>query len=171
MIEYIDVADLTPEEAHKKIIETQTRYDVVAHQMQKEMNRRHADHNKQKDHPTKTLNVHGQDVEIDVDMIPVIQWLNAIPGVFTTFCCQGDADEDNNGKHKKPYVLWYSQNQNVTIAIIKRFTDFHEHSATLNIRHTYHEIETKVDYLDGLRYSSHWYDNISLQDFIQWAAL
>lgn len=168
----VNVADLSPKECEKLIEKYKKPADVAAYQMQKEMARRFADHNKQKEHPTQTLNVHGENVEIDVDMVPVIKWLNNIPGVFTTFCCQGDVDENNDGKHKKPYVLFYSNQPARTEYIIKTFTEFHQHSMTLNVMHSYHEVKTTLDwFMNGIRYSAHWYDNMSLKDFIKWAGL
>lgn len=174
MIEYIDVADMTIAEAEATISKYKTRHDIIAYQLQKEMGRRKIKDpcNRIKNHPTQLLNVNGEDVEIDTDMVPIVKWLNNLPGVFTTYCCQGDVDEENNGKHKQPYVLWYSNTPVVTEYIIKKFAAFHWHSATLNCSLSYHEVKTEVDFFqNGIRYTSKWYDNLALKDFITWAGL
>lgn len=170
MAKYIDLADMSPEQAQAHIDKFKTRHDIIAYQMQKEMGRRNASHNKQKNHPTQNITVQGENVDIDIDMIPIILWLNNLPSTFTTFCCQGDIDSNNDGKHKQPYVFWLCNTPTVVEYVLKKFAAFHWHSATLT--HSYHEVKTEVDFFqNGIRYTSKWYDNLALKDFITWAGL
>ena len=54
-----------------------------------------------KEHTTQTLNIKGQEVEIDKDMIPLVLWINDLKEGFTHFCCQGDVyNPDTNPYHK-----------------------------------------------------------------------
>ena len=50
-------------------------------------------------HPTKKIVI--KSAEVDVKMIPLIEWMNKIGSVTTLFCCQG-CDKKKN----PPYVLW-----------------------------------------------------------------
>lgn len=52
-------------------------------------------------HPSKKIDVNGELVDIDVEIIPLIKLMNDMPGVFTTFCCQG------NKSIKRPYIHPY----------------------------------------------------------------
>ena len=41
------------------------------------------------EHETERIRVKGKIVEVDVLMIPVVQWLNRLRGVSTFACCEG----------------------------------------------------------------------------------
>ena len=53
-------------------------------------------------HRVELIDVHGETVEIDVNMVPVIKWLNSLPSVRTRFCCEGE-----EGKNEpNPYIIF-----------------------------------------------------------------
>lgn len=43
--------------------------------------------------------------EIDNEIIPLVQWLNSFDGIFTRWCCAGDAEDRSNF-----YVSFYCDN-------------------------------------------------------------
>ena len=58
--------------------------------------------------------------EIDEEIIPLIQWFNALPGVTTLFCCQGDEDSDiQNG-----YVLFQCRSEISLTHILSKIERF-----------------------------------------------
>lgn len=68
-------------------------------------------------HPTVPLDINGEVCQIDVGIVPVVTWLNALPGIRTEYSCQGDE------KHQ-PYVMFFADDpwclEPVTAAL-KRF--------------------------------------------------
>lgn len=57
------------------------------------------------DHPTRRTVIKAADV--DVLMVPLVNWLNALDETTTLYCCQGDpGDEPARG----PYVLFTCTN-------------------------------------------------------------
>ena len=45
-------------------------------------------------HPTILTKIkEGMLAEVDVEMVPVVNWLNSIPGIETFACCQGSEIE------------------------------------------------------------------------------
>ena len=137
--------------------------------LEEEMNRRKTEKNTSV-HPTQIMLIRDKEIEIDQDMVLVVAWMTSL-SIETLFCCQGDTDVSQNGKHKKkPYITWKCHHLLTVRYIISVFTEFHIHSAIPNgeghIRHMFHEVSTKVDFMDGnLRYYSEWYDNLALRDF------
>ena len=122
-----------------------------------------------KDHPTQTFNVKGESVEIDKDMMPLVDWMNNhLKDTFTHFCCQGDVYHPlKNTYHQRPYLTWSSEPLTVK-KILKLFNDFY---ITKDMpSNCYKFIETEV-YIweDELRYTTRWFDNVALHDFIMWA--
>lgn len=55
-------------------------------------------------HPTDHIVIKSGNV--DVDIVPVIQWLNKFQAVYTNWSCQGDP-----GGKQLPYVLFTCQSQ------------------------------------------------------------
>lgn len=51
--------------------------------------------------PHKTETVGLKEAEIDIKIIPVIQWLNEFENVYTTHCCEG-----GEPPNEKPYVVF-----------------------------------------------------------------
>jgi hypothetical protein len=45
-------------------------------------------------HKTKTLTINGEQAEIDVEIVPLIELLNSIPGIATFMCCQGWPEDE-----------------------------------------------------------------------------
>lgn len=120
------------------------------------------------DHPTREMSIKGEVVEIDVDMMPVVEWLNNLENTFTKFCCQGGVfNPEKNPAHDQPYVCWHCSNQATISQIIKIFDDFKNKTDSC-----YHYIETEISWdqdLQELRYITRWFDNLALHDFIEWA--
>jgi hypothetical protein len=58
----------------------------------------------------KTVRIVIKEADVDVEMVPVVNWLNSFHSVTTQFCCQGN----DKAKHKRedgkrldpPYVLF-----------------------------------------------------------------
>ena len=121
-----------------------------------------------KNHPTQSIHLKEGCVEIDRDMIPIIDWFNSLKDTSTQFCCQGDVyDPTNNPIHDRPYLVWKSHDPKIVSQIIKLFNDFYQESKGKNC---YHYIETEVNWYENeLRYTSRWFDNLALHDFIEWA--
>jgi hypothetical protein len=43
-------------------------------------------------HETKTITIHGEECEIDCEIVPLIEYLNEPPGLQTINSCQGDKE-------------------------------------------------------------------------------
>lgn len=52
------------------------------------------------DHDTESIPM--KMIDVDVGIIPVVNWLNSMQGVYTEWSCQGDADKTEYGSI--PYV-------------------------------------------------------------------
>lgn len=169
----LEIKRLKDPEHYYDFTRPKDRFDTVLEQIQEqEARRRPLRGTKKKPHPTHAITIQGQPVHIDNDMIPVVEWLNSLPGTKTCYCCQGDVNDpdDVDANCNKPYVLWRSNSQLSVKAVLELFQRFHNHSMIDNVKHTYHEIQTEVEYFeDDLRYCSRWFDNLALQDFNQWA--
>lgn len=60
-------------------------------------------------HPTQRIEVKtGHWAEVDVEMVPLIRWLNSFFSITSRYCCQGE-EYDEDGTHK-PYVLFTCNN-------------------------------------------------------------
>lgn len=56
-------------------------------------------------HKTKRIVIKQGD--IDVNIVPVVKWLNSFESVHTLFCCEGGTEEElENKEANKPYVLF-----------------------------------------------------------------
>jgi hypothetical protein len=63
---------------------------------------------KKQGHPTKSIIIKRADV--DIEMIPLVNWLNSFESVTTLYCCQGEDGETEDDiiedSFDKPYVMW-----------------------------------------------------------------
>ena len=63
-------------------------------------------------HETQPISL--KEADIDIEMIPVVKWLNSFDGVNTRHCCEGD---DGSWEFQKPYIT-FTCNSLLTLAII-----------------------------------------------------
>jgi hypothetical protein len=61
-------------------------------------------------HPVKWIHLGEKYVPVDERIIPVVKWLNSLPGVETKFSCQGDSKS-------RPYVLLHCSDESSLIKI------------------------------------------------------
>jgi hypothetical protein len=85
-------------------------------------------------HPTVRLPIKTAD--IDVEMVPVVRWLNSFANVTTHFCCQGD---DRPGMN--PYVMFTCHSPVQLIRVLTRLENYatveiHWYEASLSVRYT-----------------------------------
>ena len=91
----------------------------------------------------KTKNIVLKSANVDLKIIPLIEWLNAKEGVHTLYSCECN-DNDN-----KPYIMWSCSYPPSLVWILHVFSPF----AT-----------TEIDYYEGsLRYTSRFGDENSLK--------
>ena len=58
------------------------------------------------DHDASKLKL--KEALVDLDIQPVIKWLNSHEGIYTRFCCQGDYKKDGNAApYQGAYVLFF----------------------------------------------------------------
>jgi len=70
-----------------------------------------------KPHPTQnTVIKRGQ---IDMKMVPVVNWLNSLVGVTTLHCCQGEPGDDEKAS-QSPYVSFTCCNSLSLIVILRK---------------------------------------------------
>jgi hypothetical protein len=70
-------------------------------------------------HKTKRIVI--KEADVDIKLIPVVNWLNSQGNIFeivTQFCCQGNRNEKN------PYVIFTSYSEGVLNNIIKKTAIF-----------------------------------------------
>jgi hypothetical protein len=72
-------------------------------------------------HPTVVHQTGGTSVEIDVEILPVVEWLNSLKTVSTTDSCQGD--EELGKDYNLPYVSFFSDSDDL-IRILKVVREF-----------------------------------------------
>lgn len=61
--------------------------------------------------------IHGEMVPVDLEMVRVIRWLNKLPGVKTTNCCEGN----HPNCRKKPWITLTCDNPASMEAIDQEF--------------------------------------------------
>jgi hypothetical protein len=66
-----------------------------------------------KKHPTKNITLKTAD--IDLEMIPVVKWLNKFQSVTTKWCCQG-----SNKPYDTPYVVFSCDQSLELLTIVER---------------------------------------------------
>lgn len=54
-------------------------------------------------HETVPVIIDGHVCQVDKGILPVVEWLNDLPGVTTEFSCEGD---DSDGRALGPYVMF-----------------------------------------------------------------
>jgi hypothetical protein len=79
-------------------------------------------------HPATMIRIGDATVRVDTVMVPLIQWLNSLPGVVTEFSCQGVGDLSMNDG--PAYVLFTCRHPQVLVNIFKTFC---EHEVTLEV--------------------------------------
>jgi hypothetical protein len=113
-------------------------------------------------HTTQKVNVHGEIVDVDVGMVPIVNWINDLGG-RTLFCCQGNP--------QPPYVL-FRANELALTQVMARIGEYHEYIRSQNISpavlFSHQMIVGEVDWLGGLRFKLQWFDPHSLYSFTSW---
>lgn len=119
-------------------------------------------------HVTKTMNVHGNNVEVDEHIVPVVLWLNKLAGLETKFSCQGEMCSEE--KTTTPHVIFTCSNQdNIKYLARLAYRFIKQKSLTTSLNCSVFNIEINIDWYDGdLRYEIRWTDRIALLDFIEW---
>lgn len=120
-----------------------------------------------KNHETKIVNINGLPFAIDVDMIPLVRWMNKLDATETLYCCQGDYF-NSKGVWKSPYLLFRCYDMNVCeyiTSVIK------PHRRSMNSKGYALEsafMERTIDswWLKGfnLRFTLRVFDRLALQD-------
>jgi len=138
---------------------------------------------KNKRHKTKKISTPTGPANVDVEIIPIVNWMNSFDGIFTKYCCQGSVEtiEENLSyasmdmeivhKHKyynNPYVMFNCSNLDSLYKIFKILDDFSESNKIEHIGLKYHQIKYSLSFLDGeVAYTVKWYDIVAMKDFIQ----
>ena len=76
----------------------------------------------------KTESIPQRIIDVDEGMIALVQWLNSLDGVNTSYCCQGEYSypPSNNiwTQLNLPYVIFVCQEDDSLIQILKALRDF-----------------------------------------------
>ena len=97
------------------------------------------------DHKTKKVII--KEADVDIDISPVVEWLNKFKDVFTLFSCQG-------GEKSNSYVLFCCMDNLTLIKILK-------------ITNTFADV--KVDFYEGVtRYYLEFHSYKKLTEFYSW---
>lgn len=96
--------------------------------------------------------------EIDINIQPVIKWLNSFTGIFTRWCCEGDDKEklvkgDAPYHRQDPYITFYSTEQD-------------ELNLVLTEIHGYGIVEVEFYEKRMIRYMLKFSNKRRLEDFI-----
>lgn len=111
-------------------------------------------------------------VEIDVDIAPVVDWLNSHVGVRTLYSCQGDPFDlhhDEWAWSELPHAsaMFACEDPGSLLAIMEIIEDWNfDESGVFN----HHPVRVEVDYhaKQKLRYQVYWPENGQLRAFTQW---
>lgn len=118
-------------------------------------------------HATETVLLRSGPTEIDVEIVPVVKWLNSLLGVETLYSCQGEycnEDEDIPFVADEPYVVFTCPCKSTIDKILVILEDFNEKRLGL------HRSACRVlveSYKSRIRYCINWYDLRLLQEFIK----
>jgi len=95
-------------------------------------------------------------VEIDVKIVPIIEWLNSYKSVRTLYCCEG-----HDGRPESSYVTFTVNNQRSLKSILRIFELARQED---NLERG---IKIYVDYLQltCIRYIVRWYTKEDLENF------
>jgi hypothetical protein len=114
----------------------------------------------QGDHPTRMVVI--KKARVDVEMIPLVNWLNAFDSITTQYCCQGDppqidpdTDEQFTDDIHRPYVLFVC----IEMVDLVLVLDVFRHNAIMEV----HWNETK----NQLEYCARFYDKPALYRTIE----
>ena len=104
----------------------------------------------------KTRRVVIKQGDIDVNIIPIVKWLNSFESVHTLFCCEGGTKQEleTTNEHNQPYVLFTCLNQMELMTILCEFSNV----ATCEV--TYYEAY-------GLRYRLKFIDKEAMLNFCE----
>jgi len=114
-------------------------------------------------HETRKIMVHGKEVDVDIEIIPVVEWINNLGG-RTIYSCEG-------GRIQNPYVLFRAESDALE-KILAKVEEYHcfarERNRIQNIIFTYQSISFEADWQDGVRYKMYFFDENSTKNFIVW---
>lgn len=82
--------------------------------------------------------------DVDVEIIPIIKWLNSYLSVNTHFCCQGDPDttkETDNHACNRPYVLFTCMNPVDLVSVLSVLGHF----STVEIH--WNQYKAQIEYI------------------------
>lgn len=57
----------------------------------------------------KNINIAIKQADIDVEIIPLINYLNSFEGIITRWSCQGDLKPKTKGQYYLPYVTFIAE--------------------------------------------------------------
>jgi hypothetical protein len=112
-------------------------------------------------HPYKLMKM---DVEVDVDIIPIVQWLLSWDGVRTLYSCQGD---DEQGQESEAYVLFVCNSEDSLKRILERKTLWDRSLDNFSNNNRPVEVECEND---RIRYRMAWTckkDMVAFGNFLQ----
>lgn len=139
--------------------------------LEKELQRRLPYKDKPKiPHEKTLLEIHGKKVEIDIEIVPIVKWLNNLSGVETQYCCQGEIVPKNNWH--RPHVIFNCSDPK-TIEMIARLSDKFccDMSESNTAYCEFFNIELHIEWRthnNQIRYDMVWQDLFTMQDFIKW---
>lgn len=120
-------------------------------------------------HPTTTYHRpwDGAAVQVDSACLPVLDWLNSVPGVRTTGCCQGRGGPAVP-RYERPYAQFTCRDMAALDRLGQALADFAtESSADPEILCVYFCTETEVVRSGRTTlFNLSWCDHLSLLDFI-----
>lgn len=88
----------------------------------------------------KTVNIPLKTIEVDEGIVPVVNWLNGMNGVFTMYSCQGQGPNED-GIYCPAYVMFVCRKADVLADIKKTLTDF----MASTIGHCYLSLDASIE--------------------------
>lgn len=116
-------------------------------------------------HQHKTEEVVLKKAEIDKQIIPLIEWLNAFKGVATQFCCEGTTRKEidtGKGQEYGSYVLFTCSDNWSLLQIMQKFTNF------ANLCKARCEVEFRPEYGYPIRYDMRFQTKEVLRHFLKY---
>jgi hypothetical protein len=117
-------------------------------------------------HPTVPVLIRGQEISVDEEIVPLVQWFNGLKGVQTLFCCQGDDGDEENVESVawwyaggRPYVMFTAEDVGRVEWILRLLDEFRQEKGWVH--------EAMVDNLGGrgLRFTVRWVDKATMLEF------
>jgi len=93
-----------------------------------------------RDHATKKVIIYES--EVDVEMIPIVRWLNSLKGIMTRWSCQGENPKEGVGglTYYPPYItIW------VEVSPITSVLGYDNSNEKWNDLDTVHDLLSKYD--------------------------